>query len=225
MKYKNHPSIKAIERVLKLKDLFKFNDVDKKEVFREIVCLDASKACQDKDVPTKIIKGNADIFIDFIHPSINAAINNSGFPPFLKLANVIPVFKKGSKSTKDNYRPINIFKNVFKICEKNNVHTNRSIYGLQNSNVVLEKAVVYSDVFTALTEKWKSVVDKGIWCTTVDSLPHELLIVKLHSYGFSLSVLRLVHSYLSNRKQRTKIKITGRNFTWGTARIFRTSSI
>ena len=38
-----------------------------------------------------------------------------------------------------------------------------------------------------------------------DCLPHELLIAKLHAYGFSLAALRLVRSYFSNRKQRTKI--------------------
>ena len=38
-----------------------------------------------------------------------------------------------------------------------------------------------------------------------DCLPHELLIAKLHSHGFSLNVLRLIHSYLSNRRQGTKI--------------------
>ena len=38
-----------------------------------------------------------------------------------------------------------------------------------------------------------------------DCLDHELLIAKLNAYGFSLTALRLVHSYLSNRKQRTKI--------------------
>ena len=38
-----------------------------------------------------------------------------------------------------------------------------------------------------------------------DCLPHELLIAKLHAYDFSLSALRLMYSYLSNRKQRTKI--------------------
>ena len=37
------------------------------------------------------------------------------------------------------------------------------------------------------------------------SLDHELLIAKLNAYGFSLTALKLVHSYLSNRKQRTKI--------------------
>ena len=33
----------------------------------------------------------------------------------------------------------------------------------------------------------------------------ELLIAKLNAYGFSLNALKLIHNYLSNRKQRTKI--------------------
>ena len=36
-------------------------------------------------------------------------------------------------------------------------------------------------------------------------LPHDLLVGKLNAYGFSLPALRLVLSYLSNRKQKTKI--------------------
>ena len=38
-----------------------------------------------------------------------------------------------------------------------------------------------------------------------DCLDHELLIAKLNAYGFSLTALKLVHNYLSNRKQPTKI--------------------
>ena len=38
---------------------------------------------------------------------------------------------------------------------------------------------------------------------TFDCLDHELLIAKLNSYGFSLTALRLIHDYLSHRKQRT----------------------
>ena len=66
----------------------------------KIVCLDTSKACQDTNVPTKLIKENADILTDFVHPSINASVSNGEFPSFLKLANVIPVFKKDSKNSK-----------------------------------------------------------------------------------------------------------------------------
>ena len=41
-----------------------------------------------------------------------------------------------------------------------------------------------------------------------DYLSHELLIAKLHAYGFDLPALKLIQSYLSNRKQRTKINAT-----------------
>ena len=103
LKYKDRPSIKAIERVPKSKDFFNFLNVVKKENFQEISCLDASKACINTDVTTKIIKENADIFTDFVHPLINASINNGDFPSFLKHTNVIPVFKKDCKNTSKVY--------------------------------------------------------------------------------------------------------------------------
>ena len=41
-----------------------------------------------------------------------------------------------------------------------------------------------------------------------DCLNHKLLIVKLNAYGFCLPGLKLVHDYLSKRKQRTKVNRT-----------------
>ena len=38
-----------------------------------------------------------------------------------------------------------------------------------------------------------------------DCLPHDLLIAKLAAYGFGHHSLLLIHSYLSNRKQRVKV--------------------
>ena len=38
-----------------------------------------------------------------------------------------------------------------------------------------------------------------------DCLSHELLIAKLDARGFGKNALKLVNSYLSNRKQRVKI--------------------
>ena len=38
-----------------------------------------------------------------------------------------------------------------------------------------------------------------------DCLPHDLLVVKFHAYDIDKTALNLIHNYLSNRKQRTKI--------------------
>ena len=38
-----------------------------------------------------------------------------------------------------------------------------------------------------------------------DTINHDLLLAKLKSYGFSLNALKLMHSYLNNRKQQVQI--------------------
>ena len=64
-----------------------------------------------------------------------------------------------------------------------------------------------------MIEKWRQCLDQGGVCSALltdlskafDSLPHSLLIAKIHAYGFDMPSLRLIHSYLTNRTQRVKI--------------------
>ena len=64
--YKNHPSNVAINEK-KLNKQLSFEYMPKPEVEREILNLDVSKASQDSDIPTKIIKINADIFAEVLY--------------------------------------------------------------------------------------------------------------------------------------------------------------
>ena len=65
----------------------------------------------------------------------------------------------------------------------------------------------------SMLEKWNSATDNkklfGALLTdfskAFDCLSHELLIAKLNGYGFNMSALQFVHSYLKNRMQRTKM--------------------
>ena len=82
LKYKDRSSIKAIEKIAKPNNLFKFSNLKKRQILHEIVNLDASKSCQDTDVPAKFIKENADIFEDFIHTAIRRLSTKMSFHLF-----------------------------------------------------------------------------------------------------------------------------------------------
>ena len=68
----------------------------------------------------------------------------------------------------------------------------------------------------SLLEKWKIVLDRKGYagailmdlCKTIDTLNHDLLIAKLHSYGFSDKSLKFIKSYLTNSWQITKVNIS-----------------
>ena len=83
LKYKNHPSIIAIQNKFKSGDVFYFREFEKEEIQKEIHKLNNNKASQHSDVPTKIIKSNSDIFNYFLYVSINSSIKSSLFPSCL----------------------------------------------------------------------------------------------------------------------------------------------
>ena len=116
VKYRNHPSILKIGEVCNRKQcfLFSFSHVDKEE----ILSLYSTNVSQYTEIPTKIIKDNADIFSDFLLSGFNNSITTSIFPSSLKQAIIRPVFKKGDKNSKENYRPVSILPNISKIFEQ-----------------------------------------------------------------------------------------------------------
>ena len=80
--------------------------------------MNVHKTCQLKDIPTKIIKMNADIFANFICLHFNYCIDIGEFPQEFKNAEIIPVHKKKEKSDKTNCRPVSLLPNLSRIYEK-----------------------------------------------------------------------------------------------------------
>ena len=136
----------------------------------------------------------------------------------LKEADIVPVHKKKSKFSKENYRPISILPNISKVYE-------RCLYD-QISNFFEDVFSKYQCGFRkgysaqhcllVMIEKWKKIVDYGgvfgalltDLSKAFDCIPHDLIIAKLEAYGFQTDALNLVYDYLSNRKQRVKINET-----------------
>ena len=72
---------------------FSFKTVSLTDIEKEMKSLNTNKASHSSDIPTKILKQNVDLYIlDYVYKSIAS----STFLSILKLADIIPVYKKDS---------------------------------------------------------------------------------------------------------------------------------
>ena len=80
--------------------------------------LDVLKAIQESNIPVNSIKANNNFFAEAICFYFNKSLENGKFPNCLKLANIIPVFRKGARTSKNNHRPVSILPVFSKIFER-----------------------------------------------------------------------------------------------------------
>ena len=101
------------------------------------------------------------VFLQIFH-SFNNSIYRSEFPSNLKLANITPVFKKGDRNFKENYRPISILSIISKIFERYMLRQISSFMGSYLSKHQFGFRKGYSPQYCLLVmlEKWKNAVDK-----------------------------------------------------------------
>ena len=214
-KDRNHPSIIKIKERHESSEKFAFSFVSENEIGKLLINLNARKSSQKSDIPIKQITDNLDIFSQVMTKYFNDTVNTSEFPSVMKLADVIPVFKRNKRSIKESYRPATILSIFSKIFEKN-LHDQISAYFpniLSKNQCGFRKGYSFQYCLVAMIEKWKKSLDNkdsfGTLLTDLskafDCIPHDFMIAKLDVYGFDLKALILVFNCLRNRKQRVKI--------------------
>ena len=138
------------------------------------------------------------------------------YPDIWKLANVIPIFKKGDKQSINNYRPVSllpicgkifekiIFNNLYSYLNVNNLITkNQSGFrpGDSSTNQLL---YLVNEIHQAF-ENPKSLEVRAVFLDfskAFDKVWHDGLIFKLKQNGVSDSLVMFFQNYLNNRKQR-----------------------
>ena len=75
-------------------ELFTFNLVSSDEIKREILTLNNKKASREGDIPVNILKDAIDTYLPILTKVINSSIERNEFPNELKLADVLPIYKK-----------------------------------------------------------------------------------------------------------------------------------
>ena len=97
---------------------FALYDSDPIEVSELIEKLDPKKSSIRGSIPAKFLKISKDIVAPYISYLFNKCAESGVYPQVLKTAQVIPIYKKGTKSECSNYRPISLLSTLNKLFEK-----------------------------------------------------------------------------------------------------------
>ena len=197
----------------KISCAFNFNLVEVKDIIDTINKLAPKSSCGYDNISTKLLKQLSPIVSPFITVIINQSLCTGIFPDKLKIAKVLPLFKKGNIHLFDNYRPISLLPSISKVFEKivyKQVYdyflTHKLIYNSQYGFRHLHSTELAA---LELSDRLMQNLDKGKIPIAVyldlskafDTLDHYILLEKLMYYGIKGTELSWFQSYLSNRRQ------------------------
>ena len=155
----------------------------------------------------------ADMIAQPIHHIVCLSINQNKFPDAWKLSKLLPLYKKGDKLDRKNYRPVSILSPLSKVLEKivyeqiYSYFTRTSLFhpNLQGyrSNRSTQTALLQ------MYDRWVRGAHEGKLSGVVlldlsaafDLVDPILLLHKLKIYGFDNYALSWLDSYLTNRYQ------------------------
>ena len=147
---------------------FVFGLCDASEVDAIIIQLSITKASGPNGIPTKILQMISKEISPPLSKICNMAITTGTHPEKLKLVNVLPIYKKGSRLLISNYRPISLLSNLNKIFEKiifkrvyNFIEKNEILYPLQYG---FRPKHSTTHALINITEKIRSALDHNkVW--------------------------------------------------------------
>ena len=165
------------------------------------------------NLPARFLKDSVSVIVAPLTHIINLSINTGSVPDDLKMARVVPLHKKESKSDTGNYRPVSILSIASKVFERV-VHSQLNEYLTQN-NLLYELQSGFRSSYSTdtclihLTDYIRLECDKGNYTGMLmldlqkafDTVNHDILLTKLKCLGLNDIAVSWFHSYLNGRTQ------------------------
>ena len=133
-------------------------------------------------------------------------------PKVWKIANVSPIFKKGSRHLAANYRPVSLTAVACKVMESlvkdaivTHMEKNKLIADQQHGFIPGRSCTTQ---LISTLEDWTKILDDGECVDAIymdlkkafDSVPHQRLLAKLKGYGIKGKLLKWIETFLTCRK-------------------------
>ena len=190
-----------------------FNPTNDYEIINIVKHLNSTKSSGHDGISVHLLKQiiyNISVPLTYI---FNLSLLTGMCPNSLKIAKVIPIYKKDDSSLINNYRPISLLPSISKILEK--LVYKRLYSFLQNNNILIPNQFGFRQGHSteyAILHMYDKIIEAfsnnehiiGIFMDlskAFDTIDHKILIHKLQHYGIRGRALSWFINYLQDRQQ------------------------
>ena len=186
-------------------------------VARKIKAMKDNKSPGVDGIPPKLLMETVDQISIPLARVFNLSLKEGVVPFEWKEANIIPLFKKGSRNKSENYRPVSLTSVICKLLERlikdhmvdflvKHKLLNSSQHGFLKARSCLTNMLCFLEEIT----KW---IDVGSPVDIIyldfqkafDKVPHQRLLLKLKAHGIGDSITDWIEQWLTDRRQRVVV--------------------
>ncbi|GAB0190793.1 mitochondrial enolase superfamily member 1 [Grus japonensis] len=190
---------------------------DPKLVRDLLLHLDAYKSMGSNGIHPRVLRELADVIVRPLSIIFQWSWESGEVPVDWKLANIVPIFKKGKKEDPGNYKPVSLTSVPGKIMEKimlgviekhlkDNAVIGHSQHGFVRGRACLTNLISFYDKVTHLVDQGKPVdVIFLDFSKAFDTVSHGILLDKMSSIQFDKNIVQWVSNWLTGRAQRVMV--------------------
>ena len=207
------PDSGECEILLEQQNEWGFSAITRADLEKIIDSIQPKSSCGFDLLSNRMLKREKTKFSEILINLINETLLSNVFPEALKIAKVIPIFKKGDRANPNNYRPISLLPVLSKVLEKVlNKQITRKLdelhiiddnqYGFRSNHSTEDAVMRFIDNIEKAKQNFKFVISIHIDVSKAfDSCNHNILRKKLKKIGMNDKSIELMTSYLKDRVQ------------------------